>query len=234
MPILIFGKFRLGSVRRNCIEFDCPVRCGLLRLGFNTYDMTPLPSVSSLTILGKLKMSGVCMVRSGGTISVARGAVLEIGTYCYIGPNVKILCEDHIVLEGYVNVSWECQIYDTIFHYCEHDGVVNRKTGPIVIGHHCLISNRVTVSRNAKLVPYSIVASNSLVNRDYSSNEDGGMYAGIPAKLVKTNNKIILYSNEGILDEYFISHAESCSISQIDEMVKNYRKNHIQVENKWN
>ena len=231
MPIWVFGKMKMGHVHRGCVEFDGPVRRGLLRIGLYISGCSCMSSVSSLVIWGKLKVHGHCFVGNGVKIGVAKNAVLELGDLSSISPYSKIYCEDHIVIGQEVSVSWESQIFDTNFHYYVHEGVIKRKNGPVVIGHHCWIGNRTTISKNTKLPPYSIVASNSLVNKDFSSNKEGGIYAGQPARLVQED--CIRIFNEGVVDDCFNDEIEQCSMKLVKEKIEHAKKNHLIVKHKW-
>ena len=51
---------------------------------------------------------------------------------------------------------------------------------PVSIGNFSWIGNRSTIGPGAKLPDYTIVASNSFVNKDFSS-----LIGGIPAKLIR-------------------------------------------------
>lgn len=73
---------------------------------------------------------------------------------------------------------------------------INPLTKEVVIGDHVWIGNRTTISRGTVLPDDSIVASNSLVNKDYSSEGSFCMFAGMPAKVVKRNIKRIWNERE--------------------------------------
>jgi acetyltransferase-like isoleucine patch superfamily enzyme len=233
MPIWVFGKMKMGHVHRGCVEFDGPVRRGLLRIGLHIPSSFCMSSVSSLVIWGKLKVHGHSSVGNGVKIGVAKNAVLELGNFSRIGPDAKVYCEDHIVIGQEVGVSWESQIFDTNFHYYVHEGMIKRKNGPVVIGHHCWIGNRSTISKNAKLPPYSIVASNSLVNKDFSSNKEGGIYVGQPARLVQEDCMRIL-KDEGVVDEIFNDDVERCSWDLVKEKIELAKQNYNNYTDKWN
>ena len=208
----------MAHVHRGCVEFDGPVSRGLLRIGFNISGGLCISSVSSLVVWGKLKVHGHCYIWNGVKIVVAKKAVLELGDFSNIGSDSKIYCEDHIVIGEKVSVSWESQIFDTNFHYYVHEGLIKRKNGPVVIGHHCWIGNRTTISKNSKLPPYSIVASNSLVNKDFSSNKEGGMYVGQPARLMQ-EDCIRIFEDEGVVNDFFNDDVDICSMEHVKEKI---------------
>ena len=56
----------------------------------------------------------------------------------------------------------------------------------IRIGNGCWICNSSTISGGSILPDFTIVASNSLVNKDYSILPADSMIGGIPAKLIRT------------------------------------------------
>lgn len=233
MPIWVFGKMKMGYVYRGCVEFDGPVRRGILRIGLHNPSIFCMSSVTSLVVRGKLIVHGHCFVGNGAKIGVAKNAVLELGDFSRIGPDSKIYCEDHIVIGESVGISWESQIFDTNFHYYVHDGVIKRKNGPVVIGHHCWIGNRSTISKNTKLPPYSIIASNSLVNKDFSNNKEGGMYVGQPARLMEEYCIRILREDEGVVDTVFNDDVERCSLDLVKEKIEYAKRNHIIIKDKW-
>ena len=112
-------------------------------------------------------------------------------------------------MEDDVRVSWESQIFDSNFHYVSYNGVIKPKEGLVHIGKKGWIGNRVTVQKNTKLPPYSIVASNSLINKDFSMNGEGAIYGGIPAKLLQTDSRKILgVDKEAIIDMMFKDDVE--------------------------
>ena len=186
MPVWVFGKLTILHVYRGCIEL-AQIKSGLLRLGWDDRSKFNGKYVTSVYVSGTIKVDGYSVIRNGSTISVSEGAVLEIGRWVNIGVCNKLFCEKRMVIGERTITSWECQFMDTDFHIYREDGIEKENSGDIMIGERCWIGSRVTVLKNSILPGNSIVASNSLVNKDLSKNESGGLYAGIPAKLLKTN-----------------------------------------------
>lgn len=117
------------------------------------------------------------------------GGELRIGKGCFIGSGCKIMCFNSIKIGFHCDLTWETQLMDTSFHYIrrEQTSVPDSLTKPIIIGDFCWIGNRTTISKGTILPDYSIVASNSVVNKDFSDCGKNCMYAGVPAKLKATN-----------------------------------------------
>lgn len=173
--------------------------------------------------MGRIEVGGLTMIGGGALIAVGDGAVVKFGEGCFMNNRTKLFCENCIEFEDYVRFSWECQIFDSNFHYTSHDGVIKPKLGEIHLGKRTWVGNRVTVQKNTHLPPYSIVASNSVINKDYSANEEGGMYAGTPAKLLSTKNKrIIGEDKELLIDLLFSDGKEEVYEEEIEE--KNFLK----------
>lgn len=179
----------------------------MLRFGTSICPINRAPERSVLVIWGKLILGDHIIVNPLSIIQIQEHGVLEIGNSVYIGPNTKIVASNHITIQSDTSISWECQIFDTDFHY-----LLNTKTseikinkGPIFIGHSCWIGNRVTINKNTKLPNYSIVACNSLLNKDFGQNEQI-VVGGIPAKIIYTDVKRVFDLNtESMLNNYFLS-----------------------------
>ena len=115
------------------------------------------------------------------------------------------MCFDRISIGERVEVTWDCQIYDTSFHYIiKEDGICGPLTIPIEIGNHVWIGNRTTVSKGAKIPSNSIVASNSLVSKDFSRFGEGILIAGIPAQVKQEGvERVYNGKQEAELDKQF-------------------------------
>mgnify|MGYP002624230978 CR=1 FL=1 len=118
----------------------------------------------------------------------------------------KIYIENRFEVGSQVNVSWEAQFFDTDFHYVENmeNHTVRRRSKPISIGSHVWIGNRCTVQKGSVIPDDCTIASNSLVNKDLSDNPKYSIFAGIPAKRVKTGyERVFSYTKEVYLDKEF-------------------------------
>lgn len=119
---------------------------------------------------------------NGCLVSISEDAVLKTGHGVGLGPLSKLMCAESVEIGRRTGISWECQIFDTDFHYMIFNGQVGKKTKKIHIGDHCWIGNRVNIMKGAFLDDYSVVASNSLVNKDYSEYGQKCVFAGSPAQ----------------------------------------------------
>ncbi len=184
LPIWLYGKVVFRSLSGKII-IDNKIYPGMIRIGRTDWYVSTEVSNTILIINGLLKFKGAINMYHGNYILVSRNGYLELGTNgTFIGSNNKIICFDKIIIGNKVEITWECQLIDTSFHYV--DQLNNKEVVPltksIFLGDYCWIGNRTTIGKGAYLPNYSIVASNSLINKDFSEYGEYCMFAGIPAK----------------------------------------------------
>lgn len=189
LPIFIYGKiiFRSlkGKININATEYP-----GMIKIGWNEYYVETSVPKSIWTINGKINFNAPINFLQGSYVLLSDNATLSFGNKKSImGANIRIICFERIDFGATSRISWDCQIMDTTFHYVENllDGEIKPLTNPIVIGNNIWIGNRTTISKGAVLPDYTVVASNSLVNKDFSSIGENCLIAGLPAKLKQQN-----------------------------------------------
>ncbi len=206
MPILIYGNAVFRSLKGKIILKGKKIYPGMISIGAYNWHPGQFTPVT-LTIDGTIYIEEYCGIGMGTYILVAEGATLKIGPHTIIGSNNKIMCFDSITFGKNCRIPWETQFTDTSFHYVEKDNVIPPLTKPIILGDYCWIGNRTTISKGTILPNYSIVASNSVVNKDFSDCGECCFYVGSPAKLKGTNMKRVFdLQKEKELDKKYGYH----------------------------
>lgn len=198
-PVLLFGKVCIDHAERGCVELIGPIRPGMVRLGGGVpcnFVRHCCTFVTYINLHGKMKCGQNIVMHNGLCLYVAPGATLDVCDEVFVNINCKLFCEKSIYIGARSRISWDCQVFDSNFHYMVKDGMVRSKSAAVRIGRNCWVGNRVTLSKSASLPDFSIVASNSVVNKDFSQNPEAGMYAGLPARLVSTGAKRLVLSHE--------------------------------------
>ena len=151
------------------------------------------------TIRGTIKFTGQCNFYFGSYVLVSDGALLSIASRTLFGSGVKIICFDRIEFGDTFRCTWECQIMDSSFHYIRlrnKDNVVRPLTKPIITGDYVWVGNRCSIMKGTVIPSHSIVASNSVVNKDYSDLPPYSLLAGCPAQFKGDGYERIFDENE--------------------------------------
>lgn len=209
LPIWVYGRPRFyslsgsirirGAVRPGMIQFN-PVRSGS-------------PSVQSLQSElqndGTIIFEGKGIIGTGTRIFVNTSAVLTIGDDFKIADMVNIGCMRSISIGKLARIPHRCQIFDSNYHYLANFNkrAVPDRTYPIKIGQGCWLGNSSTVSGGASIPDFTIVCSNSLVNKSINDIPTHSLIGGIPAKLLTTGIKRV-YSPElnNRISEFYHQH----------------------------
>ena len=132
-------------------------------------------------------------------IRVDKKGVLSFGNNVTVGALSKIFCVNKIVFKNQIDISWECQIFDTNFHHLRNrvDNSIEEMIGEIEIGSYNWLGNRITVIKNTKTPKNFTVASNSLCNKNYLNLPPFSIIGGYPAKLVGSNKERVFEKLEG-------------------------------------
>lgn len=189
LPIFIYGKIVFRSLKGK-ININTNVSPGMIKIGKRDYYVETTVPKCIWTINGTINFNAPINFMQGSYVLVTNNATLSFGNKKSImGANIRIMCFDKIVFGGNSRISWDCQIMDTAFHYVENllDGDIKPLTSPIVLGNNIWIGNRTTIAKGTVLPDYTIVASNSLVNKDFSSIGENCLIEGLPAKLKQQN-----------------------------------------------
>lgn len=159
----------------------------MIKIGKNDYYVNTAVQQSIWTIRGTIIFNGPINFGHGSYVLVSDNAILTLGSNgTYLGSDIKIMCFEKITIGDCVRVAWDCQFYDTSFHYIEllnRDGDIKPLTKPIVVGDCVWVGNRSTISKGAVVPSNTIISSNSLVNKDFSNIEPYSILAGCPAVL---------------------------------------------------
>lgn len=215
LPILLFGKMDLhiGNSAK-VIWKSGEVRFANVLIG-NSHS-SPLSSFNHrytttyLSINGNLIFDGFGQfIGNGSKIKVNNGATLYLGDHVYFNNDTMLSCYNKIIIGANTTFSWSCQIFDTNFHYMvDCDGIIKRKNGEILIGNGSWIGYRSTLQKGTKLDDYTIIASNSVVNKDFMG-EPNCVIGGVPAKLLSKGKFYVgNYALEVKLDDFFAQHPD--------------------------
>lgn len=190
LPIFIYGKVRLFMLNGQIILATEDIKRGMIKIGRNT-DSFSLFDHSGFISLGsknsRIIFDGPASISLNSKIRVPAGT-LHFGEYVYIGASNRIICNgEYIKIGRYTRIAFESTIMNSGFHHVYNENKQNivKTTRPITIGEFCWIGNRSSITAGAKLKDYSIVCSNSLINKDFSYTDgENQMLGGAPAKLI--------------------------------------------------
>lgn len=188
LPIFVYGSPRIynlvGSMKMTCKK----ITPGMIK--FN-YVMPGAPNCTSgkseINNEGTILFNGRGEIGTGTKIRVALGATLKIGNRFKITDMCNVGCLNSIVLGDDTWIVHRSQIFDSNYHFIEdlNTRKIPKMTKYVVIGKRCWICNSVSVCAGAVIPDNTIVASSSLVSKDYSNIPPYSLLGGVPAKVIK-------------------------------------------------
>lgn len=191
LPIKIGPRVQLKGLRRGCIKID-PNDIFMFKYCLGVVAAGPMFAEKndwSLLRLQKgscIHFSGPGITRIGSGFSIVNEGDLYIGGDAVFNQKCFIYCKNVVEIKDFCNFGWDCQIYDSNFHfmYNKEKKSVKKTYNRVLIENNVWLGNHVTVGPSSVLPPYSTVSSFSLVNRDFSTcGSNGNIFAGTPAKL---------------------------------------------------
>jgi acetyltransferase-like isoleucine patch superfamily enzyme len=210
-PIFIYGSWTIRCLGGD-IEINSLLQKGMIKMGINIAGyVTSGKGYLNIAKGGKIIFDGHVQISQGCSIVVMSNAILQIGKHVNFGDAVKVVCSKEISIGKYTDITWETQVFDYNFHFIQdiNTNMIASIRKSVQIGKYNWIGNRTTIMRGTCLPDYTIVASHSLLNKDYIKDgiREFSVLAGIPAKVIKYNCKRI-YSpqKEVVLQEYFNNH----------------------------
>ncbi len=201
LPFAFYGKVRFPSLNGR-IVIDCPIRRGGIQFG-NVASAIFSDEEIIISIDGILKINGMPIaVGAGAVLEIGKDAKVELSYNTLISPRTKIIIREGLSIGHNFVTSWECQIFDSNFHYMRNvsTGEVRKINNSVWIGNNVWIGNRVTINNGTRLPNYSIVASGSLCNKDFT--KEGREYltiGGSHAKIITEGFERIFEDCEGDL-----------------------------------
>lgn len=208
-PVVFYGRCQVLVGGDNCLKINVKPQMGMLVVGRNLSNTYGVPGshaeTTYMNIKGVLELNGYNNTFANGCkIFISKGARLILKRDVLLQNRSKINCCDSIVIGEKVAISWESQLFDNNMHYLiDIHGNIKSNRGKIVIGDFCWIGNRCTIQKGAKLPDCSVVASNSIVNKDFT-DQPSGVIAGTPAKLIRTGQRRLLDDKtERFLNKFF-------------------------------
>ncbi len=203
LPFEFYGKVRFPSLKGQVV-INVPVKRGLMQLGMCQSAVSPREEIV-FSIDGLMVINGDNLtIGSGCVVEIYKNAEIVFNSYINIAPKSKVMLRKKLTIGSYVRTSWEVQIFDSDFHYMRNvnTGVVRPRNKAVSIGSNVWIGNRVTINKGTVLPNYTIVASGSLCNKDYTMGKDERItIAGTPAKVIATGYERIFEWKEPALDK---------------------------------
>lgn len=204
LPIL-FHKPTFVSLKGK-VRIEGKVRRGMIRLGYFLHGGYPDGGFMFENNGGEIIFNNSVWVGGNSSFSIGPYGLLKISGPTGSVEGLKIACYHYISIERECRIGWDVMMMDTSFHLLKNtDGsFTGSGVSPIVIGHNSWISTRCLVFPGAKIAPYTILAANSTLNKEFL--ESYVLLAGAPAQIKRRgiyrdmNDDQIDYAKHSILN----------------------------------
>lgn len=211
-PLFAYGWPRIFSLYG---DMECIGTCktGMIKLN-RTIDGAPSHTGTATEInnWGKILFHGPCKIHTANKINVYSTGTLNLGSDTMIMHHCNITAHKSVSIGDKSWITHRCQVIDSNFHFIAdfEKGSVKKYSQPISIGNSCWICNSTTIAAGSTIPDFTIVASNSLVNRDMSNIPPESLIGGIPAKFLRSGlRRIYSKSFEKEIWKYFSEHPET-------------------------
>lgn len=209
LPFHFFGKTEFANLTGKFI-----IECDDLHFGMIVFGGKHEVVISSniptrIFNSGIIKFQSTAKFARGINIMVWNHGVLSFGDNFSIGSLSRIICFRKIIFGNQVLISWECQFFDTDFHFIkEHNNCIKDNCGEIQIDNESWIGARSTILKHTTIPKNSIVGANSVCSGNYNKKYGKGiLIAGIPAKLLKNEVSYITDKKQELdLFAYFVNN----------------------------
>jgi acetyltransferase-like isoleucine patch superfamily enzyme len=152
----------------------------------------------NITIIGVSNISLGSNIRIDGyTVINASSGFLNLGDFIHIGGSSFLACAGGIEFKSYSGISQGVKIYSVSDDYSGHymtnplvpKEFTNVDYGLVTLSEHVIVGSGSVLLPGTTLLEGTAVGALTLVNRSIGP---WGIYAGVPAKLVKARSKEIL------------------------------------------
>lgn len=217
-PVLCYGPVKIVSNGGKVILKQKTK--GTLKIG---YDLAAYRNCGTTVLKflneSELRIEGEAIIMQGASIVLGPKSTLTLKNRCTIGDRAEIICRRSIEIGEHSEVTWDCQVTDFASHPTKVRTTNLYQTiyRPVIIGDYCWIGNRTTIQPGTKLPDRIIVASNSLLNKDYQAIgiPKFSIIGGIPAKLLKTGIERN-YEKDYNIRDFFFNHPEIEIANEVD------------------
>jgi acetyltransferase-like isoleucine patch superfamily enzyme len=209
LPFDFYHKVRFESLSGRVVLNVKNIQRGMIKIGGRGSEMFDR-SATIIDLKGVVYFNGLLEFGHGSLLRIEKNGVVTFGDNVRIGAMSKVFCSKEINFGKEIDFSWECQIFDTNFHYVRDllTGVIDVMEKPVSIGSYNWFGNNVTVMKGTITPDYLIVASNSLCNKDYTNFSINTVLGGIPVKKIGSNKKRIFENLENVAKINFLSTVE--------------------------
>lgn len=199
LPILLYHPE--GICGNGLYVIDVPleeIKFGMLKLGVKNEESVLTKTGVVISNFGTLIFKGAGVLGNGCSLIIGNQGRLSIGKNFGITGDVSIHCYDSIEIGAFFSCSWNVTIDDTDHHKLMDldNNKEKEETKPIKIGDYVWLCQHVSVFKGSELPAWTIVSSNSLVNKRYLVSPYS-VLAGMPAK--DTGKKLKRMDIEGFI-----------------------------------
>ncbi len=196
LPIFIYGKVRFISLNGKIVIMN-KVTTKMIKIGVNQDSFSGNSKCGSLVLMKNsyIEFEGPCIISIGSVFRIS--GKLHIGAGSFFGSESKVFCDYNIFLGKCFRSTFQCCLMDSNFHptidlITRNIQSINRQ---ISIGNHNWIGNRTNIMPGTKTRDNVIIASKSLLNKNYTMYGSNILLGGCPAKLIK-NSVMPIYNGE--------------------------------------
>ena len=200
LPVWLYGHIQLEGLHRGCVVLQQAKTGGVKIGGGWASDVfgRSIRCISYLCLRGKLVLGTGIVMQQGVVLSVSNNAILKIGNNVVFNERVTIHSKVSITIKDNCRFGWNVQIFDTGFHYMVNKGKLAYRNAPVVIENNVWIGNSVSIMKGTYLPAYTVVASNSLVNKNFKEMGEHCMIGGVPAKFITNGVERLLLKDKEI------------------------------------
>lgn len=189
LPIYFYGRVKFTKLTGS-VKIEAPsIKRGMIGFGQKFETTTQPKGIANFILKGELVFKGHAHIGRDYLFYVGNDAYCEFGYMGCLGSDVKLVCTKKIVIGQWTGIGYESQLMDSNFHPMINtvSGKHYPMNGEIVLGDYNAFSNRITVMHGTMTPDHCVIASNSLLNKDYRPLGSKVLIGGIPAKLIKTD-----------------------------------------------
>lgn len=195
MPLQIGWNVDMKNACKGSILLEAGVEPykHMIKIGITPYPMWSNKGKHTMIRLSpssKIVFGKKILLETGSSLIASYSGIIHLGSDFRMNQDAFIYASKLVEIGEHCRIGWGTQIYDTNFHFT-YDMTHFSISSPmkkVIIGNNVWIGNRSTVNKGAFIPSFSIVASNSLFNKDFSHIQSkGNLFAGQPCKLLKTD-----------------------------------------------